>query len=372
MKKVRYCAIAFALMSVFVVVGASGAHAATTVKSIPTLCKYPVEGGGGATADLPPATSTITTNAPTEVDAGTKFNVNMAIKTVGDDPLPFEIDVDNVTITFDVTGGATPTSFQLHIAHSVAPPNGGFDFGSFNQQLTAPSKAGSVKLKIKTVHIDKVTLGASEFTDVACTGPDGFDLTVVTLAVAPPPPPGAPNAKADEAGTTPSTPVTVDVLKNDVPSDIGPIDVSSLAVVEQGTKGSAKVVDGKVVYSPNAGATGVDTLRYRVCTDASAATTTTSTTTEQIQSVHAAATSLCDETTVTITINAPQQHLSGSVATTTTTVAARALPRTGSATGPGLAAGASALVAGGALLWTTRRRAGGARGGRPGRRRRTT
>jgi LPXTG-motif cell wall-anchored protein len=332
---------------------AAPAHAAQTVKVLETDCKYVVDIPSGTTADLPPATSTVTSDIPAQVETGQGYDVNIAVKT---EPaqLPFDVTVDGITIDFVVTGGATPTSFQGKIAHAVAHPGDVFDFGSFHAHLTAPASPGTVTVKIGTVHIDKVTLGASEIPDVSCTAPDGTDLTLGATGVVPTAPPGAPTANPDAATTDPDKPVTVDVLANDTPSDVGPIDVSSLAVAAQGTKGNAGITDGKLVYKPKAGATGTDTVRYQVCTDQSQV--------QQPGAHHEAAEPLCDQAVVTITISSPT-HVGNqgggtgtNAASTTTTTAAKELPRTGQSTGPNAAIGFGAVGLGAAALYFTRRR----------------
>ncbi|MBS0997608.1 Ig-like domain-containing protein [Providencia sp. JGM178] len=73
----------------------------------------------------------------------------------------------------------------------------------------------------------------------------------------------APEAKDDSAATKESTPVTIDMENNYSDKD-GDVDHSSLAIKTNGGKGFAKFVNGKLVYQPNKGEVGTDTITYTV------------------------------------------------------------------------------------------------------------
>lgn len=66
------------------------------------------------------------------------------------------------------------------------------------------------------------------------------------------------DANADSAATAWNTPVTVDVLANDT-SNEGPVTVAAVAKPAHGT---ARMVDGKLVYTPDAGWFGTETFSY--------------------------------------------------------------------------------------------------------------
>ncbi len=66
------------------------------------------------------------------------------------------------------------------------------------------------------------------------------------------------NAANDLASTDQGKAVTVDVLNNDDP------DATLTRVVTQPSNGTARIVNGKIVYTPNAGFTGTDTFTYEV------------------------------------------------------------------------------------------------------------
>ncbi len=66
----------------------------------------------------------------------------------------------------------------------------------------------------------------------------------------------------DAAGTTPGTPVTINVVANDTPAGYT-IDASSITIVTNGTKGTAVAnSNNTVTYTPTS--TGTDTFTYRV------------------------------------------------------------------------------------------------------------
>ncbi|WP_333987781.1 Ig-like domain-containing protein, partial [Providencia huaxiensis] len=73
-----------------------------------------------------------------------------------------------------------------------------------------------------------------------------------------------PEAKDDDGVTKTEVPVILDVLKNDTDLD-DDIDPSTAVIVTNGTKGTATFdADGKLVYTPNKGEVGTDTITYQV------------------------------------------------------------------------------------------------------------
>ncbi|HEX5096139.1 MAG TPA: Ig-like domain-containing protein [Acidimicrobiia bacterium] len=172
----------------------------------------------------------------------------------------------------------------------------------------------SVKSQQTTATLDNAALG-----DAAVTCPINGTLATTEIVAA-----GAPTAADDKAETQPGQAVTIDVRANDTASAELAIDETKFAITTAPTKGTATIVDGKIVYTPNAGVEGTtDTLVYTLC------------------SVPAAdGTVPCDTATVTITIAAVQAAAPA---------AAAELPRTGSDT-TALALGALAFVVLGLML----------------------
>ena len=75
-----------------------------------------------------------------------------------------------------------------------------------------------------------------------------------------------PNANDDVASTPINTPVDIDVLVNDTDPD-GDLDPDTLTIIDSPSNGTAMVntLTNGIVYTPNTGFVGTDTLRYEVC-----------------------------------------------------------------------------------------------------------
>ncbi|MFV0472826.1 MAG: Ig-like domain-containing protein, partial [Pikeienuella sp.] len=80
----------------------------------------------------------------------------------------------------------------------------------------------------------------------------------------------APAATDDSATTGYETAVTIDVLANDTDADSDPLTVSAVGTAANGT---VEIVDGQVVYTPNAGFSGSDSFTYTVSDDEGATDT---------------------------------------------------------------------------------------------------
>jgi LPXTG-motif cell wall-anchored protein len=214
--------------------------------------------------------------------------------------------------------------------------------------ITAPNTPGTIKTEITGMTLGiKVTVASLGnlvlpiYLDCTASGV----LGQATVQLPPPPPPGAPDAVNDNATTTITEAVTVDILKNDTPDDEFPIDLESLAITENPTKGSAVINDDDTVtYTPN-GETGVDSFKYTLCSLIDD---------PQVEVDEAP----CDVATVSITINDPAAATTttttpvtvapaSTAAPTTATVAPAAeLPRTGNTTLPLSLIGGGLLVLG--------------------------
>jgi uncharacterized repeat protein (TIGR01451 family) len=95
-----------------------------------------------------------------------------------------------------------------------------------------------------------------------------------------------PAARPDTATTTSGTAVDIDVLGNDTDPE-----GSTLTVVKAGTPahGTARIVDGKIRYTPKAGFTGTDTFSYTIRDAAGHTVTSTVTVTVKAAAVRPAA-----------------------------------------------------------------------------------
>ena len=117
--------------------------------------------------------------------------------------------------------------------------------------------------------------------------PAQCDQATVTVTVAPTN--NAPVAVDDTETTNEEIPVTTNVLTNDSdPNDpLGNIDPTSVTIIANPSNGTVSVdpVVGGITYTPNAGFNGTDTYVYQVCDDGNPLP------------------ALCDQATVTVTVN---------------------------------------------------------------------
>ncbi len=89
--------------------------------------------------------------------------------------------------------------------------------------------------------------------------PNGKSTATVDITVTAPPP----TAVNDSAETVSGQPVAIDVLDNDDANGGGELSVQSVGTPGHGT---ARISDGKVVYTPDASFTGTDTFTYTAAT----------------------------------------------------------------------------------------------------------
>lgn len=303
-------------------------------------------------------------------------------------PLPASIaEIKNITLRFQINGAASvgqPTltgnsvnaiastagnvltlTMRGSSSGSVHAPSGTFYFpgGStftpptVKLPVTAPAAPGTITGRLTNLALDAVVAlapGANTTAHVECP----LDVTVGTTTVVapPPPPPGAPDAVNDTASTLQGTPVTIDVLANDVPDPQLPMDPGSLAITQEPGKGSVTITDdNRVRYTPAGDALGVDSFKYRVCS--------------VLIEDEGDTTVPCDEATVSVTIEDPTPPTTpptvgtgGSTTPTTAASAAQAgasaqLPRTGDASSALAVSGAALLGVGALALGWSRRAA---------------
>lgn len=326
------------------------------------------------------------------VETGTAFEITstggpVALPASITSPVPAALaEVKNITLRFRITGAASlgapaltgnsvnalasvagdvltlnmrgSTSGSWHGASGTHYFPGGATFTppTVHLPVVAPAAPGTISGRLIGMELDAVVAlapGANTAAHVAC--PLDVAVGATTVVAPPPPPPGAPDAVNDTATTDKGQPVEVDVLANDVPDAQLPFDPGSLAVVADPAKGTATVTAGGITYTPAAGAVGVDSFRYRICSVVEGGE-------DEEPPVP------CDEATVSVTIvdpDAPTTPTTGgsapttaAVPTTTAAAGARAggqLPRTGGAS-PVLGALGLALVGAGALAWSSGRR----------------
>lgn len=106
-------------------------------------------------------------------------------------------------------------------------------------------------------------VGTDTFSYVISDGKGGTSTGSVSITVNGP---GGDNnqppmASPDNIGTTPGTPVTINVLSNDVDPDGDPL---SIVIDIPPSHGTAVVQNGQIIYTPAAGYTGLDSFTYIV------------------------------------------------------------------------------------------------------------
>ncbi|WP_136635757.1 Ig-like domain-containing protein [Pseudooceanicola onchidii] len=173
--------------------------------------------------------------------------ITVTVKPVADAPVAgddtAEVDEDT-SITIDVLANdSDPDGDPLTITDVTDPANG-----------TATVVDG------KIVYTPDADFNGTDTITYTVTDPDGnTDTATVTVTVNPVN--DAPVAADDADDTDIVTPVTIDVLANDTDVDGDTLTISDVADPANGT---AQIVDGKIVYTPDAGFTGTETFTYTV------------------------------------------------------------------------------------------------------------
>ncbi len=110
-------------------------------------------------------------------------------------------------------------------------------------------------------------VGTDTFSYQICDGQPVCDTAVVSIVVtAPPTTPAPPVAGDNHVKTKPGVPVLIDVLGNDSDPD-NDLDPGSLRIVTPPAHGTVTIdlLTLALVYTPDAGFGGLDTLSYEIC-----------------------------------------------------------------------------------------------------------
>ncbi|MTC43960.1 Ig-like domain-containing protein [Providencia sp. wls1921] len=160
----------------------------------------------------------------------------------------------------DVADTRHNTPVEIDITANDTDLNGDLDKNSV--VITQPGSKGTVTIGEDGKLIFTPNPGATGTDTITYTVKDKngnvSNEATVTINIDAPP-----VAVDDTAATKESVPVTIDVLANDTDLDKD-IDPSTLVIKTNGSKGTATIVDGKLVYTPNAGEVGTDTITYQV------------------------------------------------------------------------------------------------------------
>ncbi len=173
--------------------------------------------------------------------------VTVTVNPVNDAPVAADDTAttdEDTAITIDVLGNDTDVDGDTLTITNVSDPANG----------TAEIVGGKV---VYTPNQD--FNGTDTLTYTVSDGNGGTDTATVTVNV------GAVNdapvAVDDTATTDEDTAITIDVLANDTDVDGDTLTISSVADPANGT---AEIVNGKIVYTPNAGYYGTETFEYTV------------------------------------------------------------------------------------------------------------
>lgn len=181
----------------------------------------------------------------------------------GEDTASVEVTVDAEPNTApDAVNDTAGTGFETPVTISVLSNDTDDDGDTLSISEVTQGTNGSVAIDGTSVVYtpDDGFSGDDSFTYTISDGNGGTDTATVSVTVDEAPN-TAPDAVNDTAGTGFETPVTVNVLANDTDDDG---DTLSISGVTQGGNGSVAIDGTSVVYTPNAGFSGVDTFTYTV------------------------------------------------------------------------------------------------------------
>lgn len=104
--------------------------------------------------------------------------------------------------------------------------------------------------------------GEDSFTYQVCDSVGACNTATVHISIDDVP--DAPIAVADNYTTDEDTPLLMDILANDTDNDNN-IDISSISISSAASHGSLEIIDGQILYTPNANFNGSDNFEYQVC-----------------------------------------------------------------------------------------------------------
>ena len=214
-----------------------GPHHGSLSVSLPTVTYTPDPNFNGSDSFTFTVSDGVATSAPA--------TVSLSVTSVNDPPVALD---DSVTTAEDtavaITLHATDVDSQFLSYTIVTLPSDGILSG------TGPSRTYTPAANATGVRTIKFRAS------------DGFassNTATVTITITPVNDP--PTAFDDYVATDPATPLTIDVIKNDVDVDSDPLTIAS---VDAPAHGTVDIVDGKLVYTPDAGFTGVDVFAYTI------------------------------------------------------------------------------------------------------------
>jgi hypothetical protein len=328
---------AIALTAAWTLIGALPAGA-TTHTYFGVQCSVLLDGTVPVPAGLvPPEDITVTVSAPATANSGATFTITfpgVANTLPATDAGQNIASYQDLTTTFTISGasfvngsashsgnatigGANTTQTESASGHTltISLPGPMAPGQLIPAQVKAQVKAGSVgsTIEITGGEVDtRANLAGGAHYAAATCALDSSVLSSTTVLA--PPPPGSPKVKPDSASAKNGGSVTIDVLANDKSGAHKP-DASTLKITTKPKHGTASVTSAdKILYTPKAGYSGIDSLQYHVCSVGGG--------TCAITAVNVTVTAAPPSTTTTTTTT--------TIPVTTTTVAGPQLAHTGS------------------------------------------
>ena len=149
------------------------------------------------------------------------------------------------------TGSTSPCGLKYYIAYPVSALQ--------SLRILDPNDGDQTGMSVYTCDGTKISGVWGQYSGTAPAANPGMD---VGYALTPECMNQILEAYDDSSVTFPDTPVTISVLNN----DIGVLDPSQLTVVTDPLNGTYTVnPNGTIVYTPNPGFAGTDTLTYQIC-----------------------------------------------------------------------------------------------------------
>jgi hypothetical protein len=345
-KRITAIVGAIALTTAWALLGALPAGA-TTHTYAGVHCHVLLDGTIDVSGLAPPEDITVNVSAPATANSGSTFTITFpgVANTLPATETGTNINTyQDLTTTFTISGAKFVNGSATHSGNATI---GGVNTTQ-NEIVSAPhtltitlpgpmSPGQLIPAQVK-VHVDlsgvavgstiEITGGEVDTTAnlaaplaghsaVASCPMDSSVLSSTTVLA--PPPPGSPKVKPDSAEAKTGGSVTIDVLANDKSGAHKP-DASTLKVTTKPKHGTASVTSAaKILYTPKAGYSGIDSFQYHVCSVGGGTCATTAV------NVTVAAPPPSTTTTTTTTTTMP---------VTTTTAAGPQLAHTGSTSVP--------------------------------------
>ncbi|WP_299876309.1 Ig-like domain-containing protein [uncultured Cocleimonas sp.] len=188
---------------------------------------------------------------------------------VGDDTFTYEVqDPQGNKTTATVTVTVNPADNGINAANDSATTDEGEAVtinvlsnddadASITRVVSNPSNGSATIVNGQIVYTPDAGFSGTDTFTYEVQDPQG-NKTTATVTVTVNPADNGINAANDSATTDEGKAVTINVLSND------DADASITRVVSNPSNGSATIVNGQIVYTPNAGFSGTDTFTYEV------------------------------------------------------------------------------------------------------------